>query len=95
MNKDDSIDVMRYCSLQKQIDEMYERTKDYGRSQFAEMLVEQRNEIAELKQALNKIKEYSKLNMSLAEDSNQDYVPKYVIKAILKIIDKVLGGNEE
>jgi len=61
MNKDDSIDAMRYCVKQKQIDEMYEYTKDYGRIQFVEMLVEQREEIAKLKKELEEQKKNNQI----------------------------------
>ncbi len=50
--KDNFIDALSYHLKQKQIDEMNEYTKEFGRSQFVEMLVNQKEEIAMLKSQL-------------------------------------------
>ena len=68
--KDNFIDALSYHLKQKQIDEMNKYTKEFDRSQFVEMLVSQKEEIAMLKsqlkqrediiKALNEIQEYIK-----------------------------------
>lgn len=45
------------------------------------------NENTDLRQALISIRDFSKLNLGLAEENKQDSVPKYVIKDILQIIE--------
>lgn len=54
--------------------------------------IEKENTI--LKQALNEIREFSKLNMKIAKDNKQDYIPRYVLNGIPQIIDKVLGDDK-
>ncbi len=105
--KDNFIDALSYHLKQKQIDEMNEYTKEFDRSQFVEMLVSQKEEIAMLKsqlkqrediiKALNEIQEYIK-NKKIGEEffGNEPYMfeTKYG-KDILQIMEKYKGDSNE
>lgn len=56
----DSIDTLRCCIHQKQIETMNEYTKDYSRREFVEMLVSQREEIENLLAKIRSANKYMK-----------------------------------
>lgn len=92
MNKEDNFYV-------KQIDEMREYTKDYSRDQFVKMLVDQRTEIAYLKQVLNEIGEdvifcvndmKSEYACTDKRTNRELHTMAKILKESLQKIDKVL-----
>ncbi len=89
MNKEDSVDSLKYYIKRKQIDDMYKSTKEYGRIDFVKKIVEIQEENTNLKQVLNKIRKYIAKDI---QECTYGQVPKY--QDILQIIDKVLGDEK-
>ncbi len=84
--------------VQQQIDEMYEYTKDYGRSQFVETLVEQEQIIAELKKSKQNTYEKLKkwLNEEILRQGNPKVLsPSYYIKNALEVVLKEIEELEK
>lgn len=101
MNKDDSIDAIKYQVYKQKFDEIYKETEDFGRIQFVDKIISLQADImAELleKQSLikyleDRIKQLDSIPVLPNTDKYYKLIDK--IETYREILDKVKEGNYE